>query len=70
MGAETANVHLATPGSATPVLTDLASRKAGWLADAAKALSDKLEADWKEWQSSWSAGHSAPASKSDGIPGE
>jgi hypothetical protein len=52
MGAETANVHLATPGSATPVLTDLASRKAGWLADAAKALSEILEADWNEWQSS------------------
>jgi len=70
MGAETANVHLATPGSATPVLTDLASRKAGWLADAAKALSEILEADWKEWQLSWSAGHSAAASKQNEIPGE
>ena len=70
MGAETANVHLATPGASTPVLADLARRKVGWLADAARAISEPLEADWAEWRSSWSASHPVPAGRPDGFPGE
>ncbi len=70
MGGETANVHLATPGARAPVLADLASRKIGWLADAARAIGEPLEADWAEWRSSWSAGHSVPTGRPDGFPGE
>lgn len=51
MGAETANVHLGTTGARDAVRADLAQRPGGWLLDAAKSLSDLLEADWAAWRS-------------------
>lgn len=51
MGAETGNVHLGTSGMADAILADLNRRPKNWLADAAKAMGDLMEADWKEWKS-------------------
>jgi len=50
MGSETANIHLGTAGVAAEVLKDLAHRKAGWLEEAARAMSDAVEKDWKAWR--------------------
>jgi hypothetical protein len=49
MGAEVANVHLGTRNVGTAVLADLATRPAGWLADAARNLADLIEDDWAAW---------------------
>ena len=51
MGAETANLHLATPGARGDILRDLGQRKAGWLRDAAQAMAAATEQDWKEFRS-------------------
>lgn len=51
MGAEVANIHLGTPLAAVPILADLDKRPAGWLADAAKDMADRMEADWQAWRS-------------------
>jgi Uncharacterized protein conserved in bacteria (DUF2252) len=50
MGAETANVHLGTAGAAMAILQDLAARPEGWLADAARTMSELVEQDWQEWR--------------------
>jgi hypothetical protein len=47
MGAETANLHLATTGARADVLRDLSERKPGWLHDAAQAMAAATEQDWK-----------------------
>ncbi len=47
MGAETANVHLGTEGAAEKILSDLDSRPAGWLNDAARKMADALRNDWE-----------------------
>ena len=49
MGAEAANVHLGT-AKAEAIRGDLASRAAGWLADAAKAMEDAVAADGAAWR--------------------
>jgi hypothetical protein len=51
MGAEAANVHLGTPGARDAIRADLGRRPGGWLADAARSLADRLEADWEAWRS-------------------
>ena len=51
MGAETANLHLATPGAREGVLRDLGKRKPGWLHDAAQAMVTATEQDWKAFRS-------------------
>ena len=51
MGAETANVHLGTPGASDAIRADLRNRQDGWLTDAAKTLADQLEEDWQAWRS-------------------
>ena len=50
MGAETANVHLGTPGVGSEVLKDLAGRKVGWLEAAARAMAEATEKDWAAWR--------------------
>lgn len=50
MGAETANVHLGTPGAGGEVLKDLAGRKGGWLEAAARAMAEATEKDWAAWR--------------------
>ena len=49
MDAETANLHLATAGAGDDVLRDLGRRKPGWLNDAARAMADATEQDWKSF---------------------
>ena len=51
MGAETANLHLATAGVRGDILRDLGQRKAGWLGDATQAMAAATEQDWKEFRS-------------------
>jgi hypothetical protein len=55
MGAETANLHLATARARKEVLRDLGQRKPGWLHEAAQAMADATEQDWK----AFSAGEGA-----------
>lgn len=50
MGAETANIHLGTPGAAKRILNWLNSRERGWLAKAAAKMSDATRADWRVWR--------------------
>ena len=49
MGWETANVHLGHPKVITAIQRDLATRKADWLRNAAKAMTKATVTDWKEW---------------------
>jgi hypothetical protein len=49
MGAETANIHLATEGAAAQILADLDARPVGWLTDAVRAMAEAMTADWNEW---------------------
>ena len=51
MGAETANLHLATNGAREELLRDLGQRKPGWLHDAAQAMATATERDWKAYRS-------------------
>jgi hypothetical protein len=46
-GSETANVHLETEGRRKAILKDLRSRKPGWLAKAAQALTVAVARDWR-----------------------
>ena len=50
MGAETANVHLGTPGATAAILADLAARPDGWLADAADAMAGFIREEWAAWK--------------------
>jgi hypothetical protein len=51
MGAETANLHLATAGAREELLRDLGKRKPEWLHDAAQAMAAATEQDWKAFRS-------------------
>ena len=51
MGAETANVHLGTPGVGDAIQADLGRRAGGWLAEAARSMADLMAADWAAWRS-------------------
>jgi hypothetical protein len=50
MGAETANVHMATPAAIQEVCADLAKRPNGWLLAAAAKMEEAVKADWKAWR--------------------
>jgi len=52
MGAETANIHLATKAARRRVLADLRKRPAKWLRKAAEAMAKVTVEDWKEWAKS------------------
>jgi uncharacterized protein DUF2252 len=49
MGRETANLHLATPDQRGKVLRDLAKQKPDWLHEAAQAMAQATEQDWKNF---------------------
>ena len=53
MGRETANIHLGTPEKRRAILKDLRSRKVNWLANAAEAMAEAMEKDWKVWRERW-----------------
>ena len=50
MGAELANVHLATPGAAPDILEDLRRRKPGWLHKAARRMAASAAEDYRAWE--------------------
>jgi hypothetical protein len=51
MGAETANVHLQTPGARERIRRDLRARGGhGWLNDLAKAFSVAIARDWRRYR--------------------
>ena len=50
MGAETANLHLATAGARRAIEADLALRERRWLVDAAERMVEALDADWRAWR--------------------
>jgi hypothetical protein len=50
MGVETANVHLGTRRVRAAILRDLARRRGRWLHQAAKAMANWLEQDWKDYR--------------------
>jgi hypothetical protein len=50
MGAETANIHLGTPGSAESILEDLDRRPDDWLFDGARRMAEVIEQDWRAWR--------------------
>jgi hypothetical protein len=50
MGKETANIHVGTEEKRRAILKDLRRRKGNWLADAAQAMADAIEKDWREWR--------------------
>jgi len=50
MGAETANIHLGTSGTAGAILRDLEGRPEDWLKQAARTMADEIEGDWKKWR--------------------
>jgi hypothetical protein len=50
MGAETANVHLATPRQTRRILDDLRHRRPNWLRQSAKAMAKVVEHEWKEYR--------------------
>jgi hypothetical protein len=51
MGQETANLHLATSDQCAKVLRDLGKRKPDWLLQAALAMAEATEQDWKNFRS-------------------
>jgi hypothetical protein len=50
MGAETANIHLASPKSVRAIVADLDHRHGDWLVEPVKAMADALSADFSEWR--------------------
>jgi hypothetical protein len=57
MGRETANIHLGTPvhkkAMRRAILKDLRRRKGNWLVEAAQAMADAMERDWRVWKERW-----------------
>jgi hypothetical protein len=51
MGQETANLHLATSDQCAKVLRDLGKREPDWLLQAARAMAEATEQDWKDFRS-------------------
>jgi len=56
MGEETANLHLATFDQRAKVLGDLAKQMPDWLHEAAQAMSQVTEKDWKAFRSAGDGG--------------
>ena len=50
MGAETANIHLGTPGAGKKIAADLRKRPGDWLFQAARAMEQATVRDWKQWR--------------------
>ena len=49
MGFETANIHLGSRKAMKAVRKDVASRRNGWLHEAAKVMTDSVIADYEDW---------------------
>ena len=49
MGAETANVHLASPAARKNVLKHLDKQKGKWLQEAARDMRKSVSSDWETW---------------------
>src|ERR1700691_4962851 len=50
MGRETANIHLGTEEKRRAILKDLRGRKGNWLLEAAEAMAEATEKDWRVWR--------------------
>jgi hypothetical protein len=50
MGAETANIHLGTAGTAGAILRDLDAKPEDWLKRATRTMAEAIECDWKKWR--------------------
>jgi hypothetical protein len=53
MGEETANLHLASRGTASAIARDLSHRPAHWLSQAAAAMVADVQSDAATWATSW-----------------
>jgi hypothetical protein len=53
MGRETANIHVGTAEKRGAILKDLRKRKGNWLLNAAQAMAEAMEKDWREWKEHW-----------------
>ncbi|MGA9526478.1 MAG: DUF2252 family protein [Terriglobales bacterium] len=53
MGQETANIHAGTEEKRHAILKDLRKRKANWLVNAAEAMAEKMDRDWRVWKERW-----------------
>jgi hypothetical protein len=59
MGAETANLHLGTPGAAQLILKDLRKRGKGWLRKAVKKMTALVREDQETWAAHYQKEHAA-----------
>ena len=50
MGQETANIHVGTAEKRRAILEDMHKRKASWLINAAQALAEAMDKDWRSWR--------------------
>jgi hypothetical protein len=57
MGWDTANLHLGSANQLPALKKDLAARKGRWLRDAAKAMAEATQEDWKLWRRTWIKRH-------------
>jgi hypothetical protein len=55
MGRETANIHVGTEEKRRAILKDLQQRrrKGNWLLEAAQAMAEAMEKDWRVWRERW-----------------
>jgi hypothetical protein len=49
MGAETANVHLGTPGAGKLIASHLKKQSADWLLDCSSTMESVTKSEWKTW---------------------
>ncbi|MGI8609658.1 MAG: DUF2252 family protein [Candidatus Dormibacteria bacterium] len=66
MGWETANLHLAQPGAAEAILSDIGARPDGWLEEAARRMARATYRDWKDWRAAYKKGNTRKAGLSGG----
>src|SRR5262249_3411509 len=57
MGWDTANLHLGSVSQLPAVKRDLRARQGRWLRDAAKAMAEATQEDWKVWRRMWIKRH-------------
>ena len=57
MGWDTANLHLGSAEKIPALKKDLGGRRGRWLRDAAKAMAEATNDDWKVWRKAWIKRH-------------
>jgi Uncharacterized protein conserved in bacteria (DUF2252) len=57
MGWDAANLHLGSASRLPALKKDLAARKGRWLREAAKAMAEATQQDWKLWRKMWIKRH-------------